>query len=145
MISMLFGDEKPRPHMRDPLGIYSAYLAPRYRGDAKTYLRSLHELRALPVPDLVLPGHPGSDPTPQSPCLSQERWETMLEEGICDLTTLLTRHEVDGANFLDGNPKRLLPELYYLGDFHGAAVYSLFAASKLFLFDAPVDLVSSNS
>ena len=91
VISMLLGDEKPRPHMRDPLGIYSAYLAPRYRGDAKTYIASLHELRALPVPDLVLPGHPGSDPTPQSPRLSQARWEAMLDEGICDLKELLTR------------------------------------------------------
>ena len=137
VISMLLGDEKPRPHMRDPLGIYSAYLVPRYRGDAKTYIASLHELRALPVPDLVLPGHPGSDPTPQSPRLSQARWEAMLDEGICDLKELLTRYEADGANFLDGEPKRLLPELYYLGDFQNAAVYGFFVASKFFLIDAP--------
>jgi len=137
VISMLAGDEKPRPHKRDPLGIYSAYLAPRYRGDAKTYLASLHELRALPVSDLLLPGHPGTDPTPQSPCVSQERWESMLEEGIGDLEILLARYEIDGANFLDGEPKRLLPDLYYLGDFQGAAVYGFFAESKFFLVDAP--------
>jgi hypothetical protein len=30
-----------------------------------------------------------------------------------------------------------LPDLYYLGDFRGAAVYGFFAASKFFLVDAP--------
>jgi len=137
VISMLLGDEKPRSPVRKPLGIYSAYLAPRYRGDARTYLASLHELRALPVPDLVLPGHPGADPTPQSPCLSQQRWEALLDEGIRDLETLLARYQIDGADFLDGDPKPLLPDLYYLGDFQGAAVYGFFASSKFFLVDAP--------
>src|SRR4051794_5412011 len=50
---------------------------------------------------------------------------------------LLARYQADGANFLDGNPKRLLPDLYYLGDFHGTAVYGLQAESKFFLIDAP--------
>jgi glyoxylase-like metal-dependent hydrolase (beta-lactamase superfamily II) len=137
VITMLLGDEKPRSPVRKPLGIYSAYLAPRYRGDAKTYLASLHQLRALPVPDLVLSGHPSADPTPQSPCLSQRRWDALLDEGIRDLETLLARYDRDGADFLDGDPKRLLPDLYYLGDFRGAAVYGFFAASRFFLVDAP--------
>ncbi|TXT17099.1 MAG: Metallo-beta-lactamase domain protein, partial [Planctomycetota bacterium] len=86
-----------------PLGTYSAYLPPRYRGDARSYLASLQMLRRLPVPDLVLPGHPRSNSMPRSPRLTQAQWE----------------------------------ELYYFGDFHGAAVYGFFADSKFFVVDAP--------
>ncbi len=66
VIMMLRGDETPRTQ----LGIYSAYLAPRYRGDAKDSLAALRVLRTLPVPDLVLPGHPRAERVLQSPCLS---------------------------------------------------------------------------
>jgi metallo-beta-lactamase class B len=137
VIMMLLGDEKPRSELRKPLGTYAAYLAPRYRGDAKDYLASLHRLRSLPVPDLVLPGHPSADPSPQSPVLSQTRWESLLDRGIHDMGTLLTRYEKDGADFLDGHPKQLLPDLYYLGDFRDAAVYGFFAESRFFVVDAP--------
>ncbi len=120
-----------------PLGTYSTYLAPRYRGDAKTYLISLVKLRALPVPDLVLPGHPSASRGPQSPRLSQKNWEEMLDNGIREMKRLIARHEADGAGFLDGDPKQLLPDLYYLGDFQGAAVYGFFVASQFFVVDAP--------
>jgi hypothetical protein len=53
------------------------------------------------------------------------------------LETLLARYEADGADFLDGTPRQLLPDLYYLGDFRGSAVYGFFAASRFFLVDAP--------
>ena len=53
------------------------------------------------------------------------------------MTILQARHEADGADFLDGTPKRLLPDLYYLGDFQGNAVYAFFASSKWFLVNAP--------
>jgi hypothetical protein len=53
------------------------------------------------------------------------------------METLLSRYETDGADFLDGIPKQLLPDLYYLGDFRGAAVYGFFASAKFFLVDAP--------
>lgn len=49
---------------------------------------------------------------------------------------LVARHDADGAGFLDGNPKELLPGLHYLGDC-GAPVYCLDAPAGLFLFDAP--------
>jgi glyoxylase-like metal-dependent hydrolase (beta-lactamase superfamily II) len=137
VIMMLHGDERPHSELRKPLGTYAAYLAPRYRGDARAFLASLRQLRALPVPDLVLPGHPRADPTPQVPSLSQARWEALLDPGIRDMEQLLARYERDGADFLDGEPKRLLPDLYYLGDFGGGAVYVFFAASKLFVVDAP--------
>ena len=137
VISMLVGDEKSHVRIWKPLGTYSAYLPPRYRGDAKAYLASLRKLRALPMPDLVLPGHPRADPTPQEPRLSQERWESILDQGIAEMATLVARYEADGADFLDGEPKQLLPDLYYLGDFQGNAVYGFFASSKFFLVDAP--------
>ena len=137
VITKLSGHENSRNEASHPLGTYSAYLAPRYRGKAEDFLNSLRQLRALPVPDLVLPGHPGADPTPQSPSLSQKRWEALLDDGIREMETLATRYEADGADFLDGVPKQLLPDLYYLGDFGGQAVYGFFAASQFFLIDAP--------
>jgi hypothetical protein len=85
----------------------------------------------------VLPGHPGADLAQESPCLTQERWESLLDQGIHDMETLLSRYEADGALFLDGNPKQLLPDMYYLGDFKGACVYGFFASSRFFMVDAP--------
>ncbi len=120
-----------------PLGTYSTYLAPKYGGDARTYLASLRKLRALPVPDLVLPGHPKASRGPHSPRLGQQRWEEMLDEGIREMERLLARYDSTGATFLDGHPKRLLPDLYYLGDFQGSAIYGFVAASQLFIVDAP--------
>jgi len=137
VVSMLLGAETSPMRIRRPLGTYSAYLAPRYRGDARAYLSSLQELRAMTVPDLVLPGHPRDDPTPQRPRLSPERWKALLEKGISDMETLLARYQADGALFLDGNPRPLLPGLYYLGDFQGVAVYGFFVSSKFFLVNAP--------
>ena len=137
VIMMLRGDDKPRTELGKPLGTYSAYLAPRYRGDAQKSLASLRRLRAMAVPDLVLPGHPGADATPQDASLSQERWGSLLASGIHDMESLLSRYEADGPDFLDGVPKQLLPDLYYLGDFRGVAVYGFFTASKFFVVDAP--------
>jgi glyoxylase-like metal-dependent hydrolase (beta-lactamase superfamily II) len=137
VIMMLRGDDKPRTELGKPLGTYSAYLSPRYRGDAQNSLASLRRLRAMPVPDLVLPGHPRAEVTPQSPCLSRERWELLLDHGIRDMETLLSRFKADGALFLDGIPKQLLPDLYYLGNFRGEAVYGFFASSKFFVVNAP--------
>jgi metallo-beta-lactamase class B len=122
---------------KETLGTYTAYLPPVYGGDARDYLASLRRLRALPLPDLVLPGHPRMDQVPQSPRLTQEHWHALLDQGIHDLEQLLARYEADGANFLDGGPKKLLPGLHYLGDFGGSAVYCLDCPKGLFLFDAP--------
>jgi glyoxylase-like metal-dependent hydrolase (beta-lactamase superfamily II) len=137
VIMMLRGDAQPRTELGKPLGTYSAYLSSRYRGNAKDYLDTLRRLRQMPVPDLVLPGHPRADVSPESPCLSQERWELLLDRGIADLETVLSRYAVDGADFLDGVPKTLLPDLYYLGNFRGSAIYAFFASSKCFMVDAP--------
>ncbi len=121
------------------LGTYAAYLPPLYRGNARDYLASLRRLRALPVPDLVLPGHPLNDPTPSNPHLTPEQWQALLDRGIAEMETLLARYAADGANFLDGHPKELLPGLHYLGDFGGQAVYALATPKGLYVVDAPGD------
>jgi len=122
---------------KETLGTAPAYLPRLYRGDARAYLASLRRLRELPLPDLVLPGHPRMDTVPQSPRLTEEHWHTLLDRGIRDLEQLLARYEQDGANFLDSEPKELLPGLHYLGDHQGLAVYCLDCPKGLFLFDAP--------
>jgi glyoxylase-like metal-dependent hydrolase (beta-lactamase superfamily II) len=137
VIMMLRGDDSPRTELGKALGIYSAYLSPRYRGNAQDFLLTLRRLRALPVPNLVLPGHPGADVAPQSPCLSRERWHSLLDQGILDMQTLLARYQADGALFLDGTPKPILRGLDYLGNFQGMAIYALFASAKLFVIGTP--------
>ena len=42
-----------------------------------------------------------------------------------------------GPAFSTARPRRLLADLYYLGDLGGVAVYGFFASSKLFLVNAP--------
>jgi metallo-beta-lactamase class B len=137
VISMLQGDEKSHLRIWKPLGTYSTYLPPRFRGDASAYAASLRALRALPVPDLILPGHPRADPTPQEPRLSAERWTAMLDQGIAEMSRLAARYQTDGMDFLNGEPTQLLPDLCYFGGFQGQAVYGLLSGSKLILVDAP--------
>jgi glyoxylase-like metal-dependent hydrolase (beta-lactamase superfamily II) len=119
------------------LGTYSTYLAPRYGGNAEDYLASLKRLRSLPTPDLILPGHPQIDLVPQDPHLSAERWQAILDQGIAEMEWLLVRYKTDGANFLDGVPKRLLPYLHYLGDLDHTAIYCIATPKELFVFGAP--------
>ena len=45
VIMMIRGDQVPRSELDKPLGTYSAYLPPRYRGDADAYLKTLRRLR----------------------------------------------------------------------------------------------------
>jgi glyoxylase-like metal-dependent hydrolase (beta-lactamase superfamily II) len=121
----------------DPLGTYASHLPPLYRGNARDFLGSLRKLRALSPPDLTLPGHPRMDPEPQNPRVRPEQWHFLLDRGIAEMQQLCSRHEADGADFLDGFPKELLPGLHYLGNFGGSALYALEASQDLFLFDAP--------
>jgi glyoxylase-like metal-dependent hydrolase (beta-lactamase superfamily II) len=125
------------PATRNVLGTYAAYLPPRYRGNAADYLATLRMLRARPIPHLVLPGHPSMDSEPQNPEIGVERWHKLLDLGIAEMEQLVGRYEADGADFLDGTPKELLPGLRYLGDASGAAVYTLETSKGVFLFDAP--------
>jgi glyoxylase-like metal-dependent hydrolase (beta-lactamase superfamily II) len=129
--------DKPQSIYARPLGTYAAYLAPRYRGDARAFLTTLRRLRALPAPQLVLPGHPRNDAPPPNPTMTQERWETLLDPGIREMERLVQRYTSDGASFLDGVPKKLLPDFCYLGDRADMAVYGFFAAGKFFVVNAP--------
>lgn len=137
VITMLKGDGAPYHKGLKPLGTYSAYLAPRYRGDAKTYLASLEALRAMPAPHLVLPGHPRSDPVPQNPGISAGRWLEILDEGIADMKALVAQLASEGPDFLDGTPRALLPDLFYLGELGGSAVYAIKVDQSVVLIDAP--------
>jgi glyoxylase-like metal-dependent hydrolase (beta-lactamase superfamily II) len=119
------------------LGTYTAYLPPLYRGDVRGSLATLQRLRDLPLPDLILPGHPRMDPTPQNPHQSAADWQALLDKGIGEMKQLLARYDADGVDFLDGEPKELLPGLHYLGDCGAAPVYCLATSGQLLLFDAP--------
>ena len=120
-----------------PLGTYSAYLPPRFRGDVREFLASLKKLSDLPAPDLVLPGHPAASRVPQSPRMTMHEWTGMLDRGIAEMELLISRFENDGANFLDDNPKQLVPGVCYFGDFHGTAIYGLYLGSSLAIINAP--------
>lgn len=122
--------------LADGLGTYSTYLPPRFRGDVAAYLGSLKKLRAMPKPDIVLPGHPGSDPIPQNPRVSEQQWSELLDRGIAELEQLAARYVQDGADFLDGTPKQLARGLYYLGDLDGHAAYARLSETETMLFDA---------
>lgn len=122
--------------LADGLGTYSTYLAPRFRGDTASYLASLKKLRELPVPDMVLPGHPESDPLPQDPHLSQREWQMLLDRGIQELEQLAEQYARDGADFIDGHPKQLAEGLFYLGDMAQRPAYALVRDDATFLFDA---------
>jgi hypothetical protein len=125
------------PATPNPLGTYAARLAPMFRGSARDYRASLVRLRAIPAPDLVLPGHPRMDHRPQNPRLSVAHWHRLLDDGIAEMDQVLARFAADGEDFLDGTPKELLPGLHYLGDAGGMAVYAAVAPGGVFLFDAP--------
>ncbi len=119
------------------LGTYSTYLPPRYRGDARAYLTSLRALQQLPAPDLLLPGHPRTDVGMISARITPQQWTTLLGQGIAAMEQLIAHYNQDGADFLDGNPKELLPGLLYLGEFSGVAIYGFVHESSVIVFDAP--------
>jgi glyoxylase-like metal-dependent hydrolase (beta-lactamase superfamily II) len=121
----------------EALGTYTAYLPPLYHGDARASLASLRRLRDLPQPDFILPGHPRMDPQPQNPHMPPHQWRELLDNGIVEMKRLVSRHDADGADFLDGVPKELLPGLHYLGDCKHTPVYCLVTSKHLILFDAP--------
>jgi glyoxylase-like metal-dependent hydrolase (beta-lactamase superfamily II) len=125
------------PATRGALGTYTAYLPPLYRGDVRDALATLRRLRDLPLPDLILPGHPRLDPEPQDPHVAARDWQALLDKGIAEMKRLLARYDEDGADFLDGEPKELLRGLHYLGDCKHTPVYCLDTSKHLFLFDAP--------
>jgi metallo-beta-lactamase class B len=125
------------PSTTGALGTYAAYLPPLYGGSAKDYLATLQALKAMPMPDMVLPGHPSMDTTPQATRITAERWNAILDAGLAEMQRLLARYEADGANFLDGVFKQLLPGLYYLGNIDEKAVYAFATPKGVILVNAP--------
>ncbi len=119
------------------LGTYSTYLAPKFRGDARSYLQTLKDLQRLPAPDIVLPGHPQTQRQAVSARVPPEKWSGMLSRGIQLMEDLIARYETDGADFLDGTPREITPGLLYLGDIQKMAIYCLTSGSSVVLFDAP--------
>ena len=119
------------------IGTYATYLPPRYLGDAGEYLETLRKLRELPMPYMVLPGHPNEERIAHSPLVSKKKWHGLLNETIQSMQVLVERHGADGRDFLDGHPKELLPGLHYLGDIHGLSMYALRTQAGILLFDAP--------
>lgn len=120
------------------VGTYAAFLPPRFRGDPDAFAATLRRLAGSPVPDVVLPGHPSADPVPQDPRIAPETWRALLREALARLEVLRARHAADGADFLDGTPKEVLPGLRYWGDVDGCAVYAFTTASqRTFVVNAP--------
>jgi len=119
------------------LGTYATYLPPRYRGNSTEYLATLQKLAALPAPDLLLPGHPRTNWRTVSARVSPADWARSLNQGIQEMEQLNARYATDGDDFLDGRPRELLPELYYLGEHAGVAVYCFAKDSAIVLMDAP--------
>ena len=78
VIMMLQGDDPPRSELDKPLGTYSAYLPPRYRGDARDSLATLRRLRRAagarpgparpPARPVVLAPTPGCRKLNGNPC-----------------------------------------------------------------------------
>ena len=76
-----------------PLRAYAAYLAPRSRGDAAAFfLATLRRIRALPAPQLVLPGHPRNGPMRVRPAISQ------IGGGVATLCRPLAGEALDAAS-----------------------------------------------
>lgn len=121
--------------MTGDLGTYATYLPPRYRGNATDYLATLHKIKKLPAPDLLLPGHPETDQGIISARITPDQWSSMLGRGLRQMEELTTRYATDGADFLDGEPKELLPGLNYLGDYSEKAVYCFASQSSVVLVD----------
>lgn len=129
--------------LKGDLGTYATYLSPRYRGDAEQYLSSLKKLRQMPVPDLLLPGHPFTGATALTVQLETGDWFALLDTGILEMEELVRRYAADGAGFLDGGPKAIMPDLYYLGDYQNSAVFCLAseeAGAIVFLAAAPIGI-----
>ena len=125
--------------MTGDLGTYATYLPPRYRGNVTDYLATLHKIRKLPVPDLLLPGHPETDRGVISARVTSDQWSSMLGRGLRQMEQLTARYAEDGADFLDGEPKELLSGLYYLGDYSEKAVYCFARQSSVVLCDVSGD------
>ena len=138
VIMSLVGDEKSNAKLASPLGTYPAYLAPSYRGTAHAFLGTLRKLRRAGL-------------RPTSSCRAIRAWTRRPKAPRCRRNVgkrcstgayatwrrCWTATPGTAPSFLDDRPKKLLPDLYYLGDREGTAVYAFVAGAKLFVVGAP--------
>src|SRR5262249_52820784 len=98
-----------------------------------------------PCPISSCPATRATTPRPRARSCRNSRWEALLDTGIREMESLHRRLARAGASSLGRAPKKLLPDLYYLGEVKGGAVYGFFSSSKFFIVNAPggPELVSS--
>ncbi len=124
--------------VRSGLGTYTTRLHPRYGGNIAAYRETLTRLTAVPV-NLVLPGHPYVDRRATGnhphPVVSATGWQATLRAGIEELARIERRYLEDGFDFLDEEPRRVAPSLYYLGTQSGQAAYAFTAGERVCLVD----------
>jgi metallo-beta-lactamase class B len=116
---------------------YPVRLSPRYRGDAEAYLQTIERLLEMGAPDLLLTGHPRQQRQFYSIRFDEKRWRELLEPAKQELEQVLHRREQDGADFLDETAKQLEPDLWYLGQREGVAVYFFQHRGRSYLVNAP--------
>ncbi len=116
---------------------YPVHISPRYRGDATSYLQTMNRLLEMEPPDLLLTGHPRQQRQIYSARLSPEQWTRMLKSAQTELQQVVSRHQEDGADFLDDDPKEIESGLWYLGMLADTAVYCLDSEHQLIVVNAP--------
>jgi glyoxylase-like metal-dependent hydrolase (beta-lactamase superfamily II) len=116
-------------------GLYATRLGPRFGGDMKAYLASLHRLATIPA-DIVLPGHHARTALARAnPRLGAEGWRRLLAPNTARLEGWLRDHPLETDQFLDGTPKLLAPEIVYLGEHASTASYVLKTGDGMVLID----------
>lgn len=118
---------------------YSVKISPEFRGDAKSYLQTIDRLLEMEAPDLLLVGHPRQQRHMHSIRVTQKEWTELLQPAKDELQTLISRHEQDGADFLDKTAKQIAAGLWHLGIVDGVSVYWIDDGSKTYLVNAPGD------
>lgn len=116
---------------------YPAHLAPRFRGNAKSFLNTINRLLEMEPPDLLLTSHPQQQTRLQSIRMDQESWDGLLVPAKKELEQVISRHQQDGADFLDGVTKEIESGLYYLGELENTAVYCIVHGEQMIVINAP--------
>lgn len=114
-------------------GDYMTRLGPKFGGDAQAYIATYERLRDTPF-DLLLPGHPllGKDFDPEAGAVTFRR---TVDAKIAVLRERITARTIETRVFLDGTPKPIVDQIYYLGDSEGTAGYAVATSDGVLVFD----------
>ena len=137
VILMLEGDENPTSQARKPLGTYSAYLPPHFRGDPEAYLNTLALCAIFPPRISCFPVTPAPTRRHKAHALRRSAGTLCSTRAFATCTTSLIRLAADGKDFLDGNPKRLLRASIISANSRARPCMAFSASSQFFLVDAP--------